>query len=454
MLHWGAAMTYFQPLWPGSPTKESLAKGVAAIQAAKANAASATPLEKELIDAGAAYYADAPDTATRYKNWEVGQRAVAEHFPKEVEAQAFWALSRLATVDKKDKTYKTTLEIAATLEELLKKRPEHPGLLHYLLHAYDNPVYAQQAVNVTKTYEAVSPDAAHALHMPSHIHVRLGNWKEVIDWNIKSATAALKHPVNGRVSRDWLHATDYMVYGYLNQGDDAKAKEAADKIDPKTQYELNSGPGAYALAATPARMALERRDWKAAAALVPRAVDYSWDGYPWAEAVTYAAKGLAAARLGDKAAANAAIKKLDELEPKIESTWWQGRVEIERDVIKGWLAYKAKSKDAEALFVGAATKELAAGKDSVEPGHVITAAEELADFYMETKQPAKALEAYQKALKESPKRFNALAGAARAADAAKLPEDAKRYYAELLASSSASSTRPERAKAQQSVPTP
>jgi hypothetical protein len=453
MLHWGAAMSYFQPLWPGGPTKDSLAKGAAEIQLAKTSAASATPLEQDLIAAGAAYYADAPDTATRYKNWEAGQRAAAEHHPKEIEAQALWLLSRLATVDKKDKTYKATLEIAAILEDLLKQRPEHPGLLHYLLHAYDNPVYANKAIEITKTYEAVSPDAAHALHMPSHIHVRLGNWQEVIDWNIKSAAAALKHPVAGRVSRDWLHATDYMVYGYLQQGDDAKAKAAADQIDPKTQYELNSGPGAYALAATPARMALEQRDWKAAAALVPRAVDYSWDQYPWAEAVTYAAKGLASARLGDVAAATAAIAKLDELKPKIESTWWQGRVELERDVIKGWVAYKQKKlKDAEALFTGAATRELGAGKDSVEPGHVVNAAEELADFYMETKQPAKALETLQKALKESPKRFNALASAIRAAGAAKLPEDARRYSVELLDSSSKSSTRPDRAKAQQSVP--
>ena len=454
MLHWGTAMAYFQPLWPGQPTAESLAKGKAAVDSAKANATSAPEVERDFIAAAAAYYEDSPDTGTRYKKWEAAQHAAAERHPDEVEAQVFWALSRLATVDRKDKTYKTTLEIAGVLEQLLKQRPDHPGLLHYLLHAYDNPVFAQKAVGVTHAYEAVSPDAAHALHMPSHIHVRLGNWQDVISWNIKSAAAALKHPVNGRVSRDWLHATDYMVYGYLQQGDDARAIKAAAAIDPKTQYELNSGPGAYALAATPARIAVERRDWKAAAALGVRAVDYSWDLYPWAEAVTHAAKGLAAARLGDLAAATASIAELDRLKPKIESPWWQGRVDIERDVIKGWIAAKQTPAEAEALLVGAAARELASGKDNVEPGHVITAAEELADFYMETKQATKALEAYRKALQESPKRFNALAGAARAAEAANLRDEARRYDEELLANSSPTSTRPARARAQQSVAKP
>src|SRR5688500_7788051 len=243
MLHWGVAMSYFQPLWPGQATKDSLAKGSAAVARAQAASASASAIEKAFIAAVAAFYTDAEkvDTPMRYENWEAGQRLAASAHPDDVEAQAFWALSRLATVDRKDKTYRVTLEVAAKLEELLQKRPEHPGLLHYLLHAYDNPVHANKAIGVPRPYEAVAPEAAHALHMPSHIHVRLGNWQDVIDWNIKSAAAALKHPVEGRISRDWLHATDYMVYGYLQIADDVKAKEAAGKIDPKTRYELNSG---------------------------------------------------------------------------------------------------------------------------------------------------------------------------------------------------------------------
>lgn len=451
MLHWGVAMTYFQPLWPGQPTADSSTKGAAAIERAKRAMASASPLEQDLINAAAAYYAswDTTDTPTRYKNWEAAQREVAAKHPDDIEAQAFWALSRLATVDRKDKTYKDTLEIAAKLEELLQKRPEHPGLLHYLLHAYDNPAYAKQAVAITHAYEAVSPDAAHALHMPSHIHVRLGNWQEVIDWNIKSAAAALQHPVDGRVSRDWLHATDYMVYGYLQRGDDMRAEEAAGKLDPATDYELDSGPGAYALAATPARLALERKQWKQAATLPVRHVDYTWDGYPWAEAVTYAAKGLGAARSGDVKTAKAMLGALDKLAKKIESPWWRGRVEIERDTIAAWIAYATKDRRrAEKLLRAAAERELANGKDSVEPGHVITAAEELGDLLLELKRPADALVAYEAALAESPRRFNALAGAGRAAELANDRTKARRYYQELVTASDPTSTRPARAHAQ------
>ena len=448
MLHWGAAMTYFQPLWPGQPTKASLEKGAAAIGRAKAAMANVSALERDFIAAAAAFY-EGTDSATRYKNWEAGQRRVVENHPDDIEAQAFWALARLATADRKDKTYKEALAVAAKLEELLVKRPEHPGLMHYLLHAYDNPMYAKQAVGIARTYEAVSPDAAHALHMPSHIHVRLGNWQEVIDWNIKSAAAALKNPVEGRVSRDWLHALDYMTYGYLQKGDDAKAKESVDKIDPATKYELNSGPGAYGLAATPARYALERKQWKEAAELPVKRVDYTWDQYPWAEAVTHAARGLGAARLGNVKAATAAIAELERLLPKIESPWWQGRVQIERDVITAWIAFAQRdAKRAEAVMRAAAERELASGKDNVEPGHVITAAEELGDLLLELKRPADALAAFKAALAESPKRFNALYGAGRAAELANQAAEARGFYEELVTISVATSTRPARAQAQ------
>ena len=450
MLHWGVAMTYFQPLWPGQPTKDAMMKGAAAVDRAKAAMASSTELERDLIGAVAAYYDqwDKTDNATRLKNWEAAHRKVAERHPDDVEAQAFWALARLATASREDKTYKETLAVAAKLEELLAKRPDHPGLLHYLLHAYDNPMYAKQAVGIARRYEAVSPDAAHALHMPSHIHVRLGNWQEVIDWNIKSASAALKRPVDGRISRDWLHATDYMVYGYLQTADDTKAIEAGGKIDPGNTYELNSGPGAYALAATPARLALERKLYKDAAALPIKQVDYTWDQYPWAEAVTHAARGLGAARTGDVKAATAAIAELERLLPKIESRWWQGRVQIERDAIAAWIAFAQRdAKKAEAVLRAAAERELASGKDSVEPGHVITAAEELGDLLLELKRPADALAAYEAALVESPKRFNALFGAGRAAELAGNGAKARRYYEEIVALTP-TSTRPARAQAQ------
>ena len=452
MLDWGLAMTYFQPLWPGQATAESLKDGAEAVARAQASSATATEPERQYIAAVATYYDnyEHTDTAARYKQWAAGQKHLAELYPDDLEAQAFFALSRLANVDKKDKTYAEQLAVAELLQKLLEKRPDHPGLMHYLLHAYDNPKYADHAVDIAHHYEHMSPDAAHSLHMPSHIYVRLGKWQEVIDGNIKSADAALKHPAaNGRVSRDFLHATDYMTYGYLQLGDDEHAKAVATKIDPATSYELSSGPGAYALAATPARFALERRMFKDAASLVPRKVPYNWEQYPWAEAVTYAARGLGAARSGDPTTAEKSIVELDRLKPLVESPWWKGRVQIERDVVAAWIAHGRKDdKKAEELLRGAAAKEIASSKDSVEPGHVIPAIEELGDLLLELKRPKEALEAFKTALEDSPRRFNALLGAGTAAELAGDVDQAKTYYAQLVQISSAATTRPGRARAQ------
>ncbi len=450
MLHWGVAMTYFQPLWPGQPTKDSLTKGAAAVARAKQNSASATAKERDYVAAVAAYYEnwDKTDTPARAKAWNAAQKRLADRYPDDVEAQAFWALSRLTVVDRKDKTYSEPLAVAEHLQKLLEKRPEHPGIMHYLLHAYDNPAYAQRAISVTTKYGAVSPDAAHALHMPSHIHVRLGNWTEVIEWNIKSADAAAKRPVDGRISRDWVHATDYMVYAYLQVGDDAHARAALDKIHQSNTYELNHGPGAYGLAATPARFATERRNWKEAAALVPKKVDYNWDQYPWALAVTYAAQGLGAARIGDVNTAEKAVAELDRLKPLVENPWWQGRVQIDRDVVAGWIAFRKKDLGkAERLLRGASEREMAAGKDNVEPGHVIYAIEELGDFLLQRKRPKEALEAFKMSLEDSPGRFNGLYGAGLAAEQAKLTDEAKTYYKQLVEMSPASK-RPARAHAE------
>jgi hypothetical protein len=451
MLYWGDAMTFFHPLWPGQPTEDAMRSGAAAVAKASAGAASAS--ERQYVAAVAAFYEDWEHTAyaARIARWAAAQEQLAEQLPDDIEAQAFAALSALATIDKKDKQKAQVqqLAIGRRLEVLLQQRPQHPGLMHYLLHAYDNPALAHHAVDIARKYAETSPDAAHALHMPSHIHTRLGNWQEVVASNLRSAQAALQHPADGgRVSRDFLHATDYLTYGYLQMGDDDHAREAMSKIDPTTPYELGSGPGAYALAAVPARFALERGAWNEAAALEPRKVPYDWEHYPWAEAVTYAACGLGAARAGDPNVAVAAITELDRLKPLVESPWWQGRVEIERDVIFGWIQYiRGDGVAAEALLRRAADRELAASKDNVEPGHVIAAVEQLGDLLLELKHPEDALAAYKSALVDTPHRFRAVYGAGHAAELAGLVDEAKTYYRDLVAIS-ASSKRPERAHAQ------
>ena len=447
MLFWGLAMSYFQPLWAGKPSAAALASGTEAV--AKARAAQASPREREYIAAVAAFYDDAPDYATRLQHWVAAQRQLAAHAPDDLEAQAFSAMARLSVLDKKDKTYAESIAVATLLEALLKQRPDHPGVMHYLIHAYDNPLLAPKGLELARAYAASAPEAAHAIHMPSHIYARLGVWSGVVESNIKSGDAARKRPVDGKVSRDLVHATDYLTYGYLQLGEDDKAQATMQELDPATEYELNSGPGAYGLAAAPARYALERRQWAEAAALVVKRVPYDWEHYPWAEAVSHAARGLGAARNKDANAAAVELAELERLKPLIEAMWWQQHVQIEHDVIAAWIAHdRGDDAKAEPLMRSAADRDLASGKDNVEPGHVISAIEEYGDLLIELKRPKDALTMFEKALVESPLRLNALYGAGHAAELANLPDVAKRYYTQLVASTSASSTRPARASAQ------
>ena len=329
-----------------------------------------------------------------------------------------------------DNSYSQQLKAAESLEKILPQHPEHPGLMHYLLHAYDNPVHARRGVSAAERYESVAPDAPHALHMPSHIYVRLGNWEKVISWNIRSRDSARHQPApGGKISRHYLHALDYLVYGYLQVGDDQKARAEAVKADAHAEWQLDSGPAAYALAAVPARFAVERRAWSEAAALEPRAVPYSWDRYPWAEAITHAARGLGAARVGDVGAALRSIAELERLEGLTADGWWQGRIRLEKDVISGWIAHEqGNDPDAVERIRQAARQELAAGKLSVEPGHTMFAIEQLGELLLELERPEGALEAFQRSLQDSPKRFHSLFGAGRAAEATGWNELAAEYY--------------------------
>lgn len=440
MLHWGIAMTQFQPKWPGEPKEHALEMGADAIEQALAIAnqdtITTTAREAGYIEAASAYYSDWKnnDRSTRKANWRDAQGRHAAAHPEDSEAQIFFALAQLTTADPYDKTYQQELRAAAKLEKILEQRPAHPGVMHYLLHAYDNPVHAKRGVPVAQAYESVAPEAPHALHMPSHIYVRLGNWEQVISWNIRSRDAAERQPLpDGRASRHFLHALDYLVYGYLQLANDERAEQEVDRVNRETEWQLDSGPGAYALSAVPARFAIERRAWEEAAVLKPRAIPYSWDAFPWAEAITYAARGLGAVRSGDIEVAERSIEALDRLGGVTKSDWWRGRIQLERDVISGWIAYERGSADEAVRQIGlAAEKELAAGKMSVEPGHVLYAVEQLGELLLELERPEEALDAYQRSLADSPRRFHSLFGAGRAAEMANRGREAIEYYSALI----------------------
>ncbi|MBX0331761.1 hypothetical protein K3G39_00770 [Pontibacter sp. HSC-14F20] len=437
MAQWGIAMSYIHPLWGERPTDENLAKGKAAVEQAQQQQ-HLTEKEKAYIRAVSLFYDNWEKTsyADQLKAFERGYKEVHEAYPDEVEAAAFYALGQLGTAPKTDKTFVKQKEAGALLEQLHTKNPDHPGLFHYIIHAYDNPLLANKAVKVSREYERIAPDVPHALHMPSHIFIRLGQWTDAVDWNIRSADAALRQSTKEAVSMHYAHALDYMAYGYLQQGRDKKAQEVVVKMQAVPGYTPTFAT-AYALAAIPARQALERGKWAEAAALPARSPsNFTWYNYPGAEAITYFAKGIGGARSGNVAVAEEAIAALEKLRTQLSSsgdTYWAAQAEAQQLAVQAWLTYQKGDKNkALTMMREAADKEDALDKHPVTPGAVLPARELLGDMMLLSKKPAEALQAYEASLKVSPKRYNSLYGAALSAEKVKDKQKARSYYLDLL----------------------
>jgi hypothetical protein len=352
-----------------------------------------------------------------------------------VEARIFYALALNQTALPTDKTYANQLKAAVILEAEFKRQPEHPGLAHYIIHSFDVAALAPRALDAARRYATIAPDAAHALHMPSHTFTRVGAWQESIDTNLGSAAAARK---DNAVAEE-LHALDYQAYAYLQTAQDRAARRTLDvsvALSPKmaTVGAGNAAPpnaGYYALAAIPARYALERNAWVEAAALTPRQTPFAW-----ADAVTHFARALGATRSGNAAAARRDIDRLAELRDVIKATndaYWTEQVEIQRRAATAWAAL-AEGQPAEALALmrEAADREDATDKSAVTPGPIKPARELLGDMLLELKRPAEALVEYETTLKKEPNRFRATYGAARAAEAAGQRQTASAHYASLL----------------------
>jgi tetratricopeptide (TPR) repeat protein len=272
--------------------------------------------------------------------------------------------------------------------------------------------------------------------MPAHIFTRLGLWQESIAMNRRSADAALKHPADGKISLHYLHALDYLAYAYLQRGEDAKAKAVLEELTAlKGPYQPHAA-SAYTFAAVPARIALERQQWATAATLdvqTPR--DYPWETNPAMEAITHFARGLGAARSGDKEKARNAIDKLAALEKRAAETsgYWAKQIEIQRVSVEAWLAYLGGDKE-EALTTmrKAAALEAATEKHPVTPGEVLPAHELLADMLFEMGRYREAQTNYQSALERSPNRLKSLHGAGRSAELAGDKGSAALYYGKLV----------------------
>ncbi|HYY51241.1 MAG TPA: hypothetical protein VE755_00145, partial [Myxococcales bacterium] len=441
MAHWGVAMSYFHTIW-GPPTDDEFAAGRAAARKAEATGAPSARERDYIAAIGAYYQGDGVPHPARVVAFDKAMAGVAERNPADHEAAIFHALAILGVAynSPPDKTYARQKEAAKILNGLLAVEPEHPGIAHYMIHSFDYPELAELALPAARAYAKIAPSAPHALHMPSHIFTRLGMWKESIDSNLASARTAqawIAKTHAGATAFDALHATDYLEYAYLQTGQDAKARELADNVAKVTSLDIPQFAAAYALAAVPARHALERRAWNEAAAVTAQPATFPWSKYPYAKAIVHFARAVGAARGGNLEAARSDLATLTEIQNSLKGQKgfdWATQVEIQRRAAAGWLA-RAEKKDAEALALmrSAADLEDSTDKHPVTPGSILPAREQLADLLTELGQPAAALAEYEASLRAAPARFNSYDGAAQAAERAGKKPEAKAYRERLLA---------------------
>jgi hypothetical protein len=465
MAHWGVAMTLFHPIWAAAnptaaPSAAELARGLEEVRKAQ-TPGPPTAREKDYVAAVAAFYEDSGrlDHAARAQAFARAMAQVHARYPQDKEAAIFYGLALLGTAAPTDKTYAVQKQAAEVLNAVLPSAPDHPGIAHYVIHSFDYPPLAELALPAARAYAKIAPSAPHALHMPSHIFTRLALWDESIAGNLASAEAARRfaakyHP--GATAFDELHALDYLEYAYLQTGRDAEARGVVDRLRAVKDLDVPNFAAAYALAAAPARYALERRDWAAAAALEITPASFPWARFPHTEAIVHYARALGAARNGDAAAASAARARLAAIKDALTAkgdAYWAAQVDVLQREASAWaLRAEGKTAEAVALLRSAAESEDATEKSPVTPGSILPARELLADLLLDTGDAAGALAEYETSLRTSPGRFNSLAGAARAAEAARDPARARTYYARLVAQcGSADASRTEVAKARASL---
>src|SRR5207253_1227273 len=439
MAQWGIAMSYFHTIW-GPPTEDESAAGRTAARKA-ATVGAPSDRERDYIAAIGAYY-QGDEHRARVVAYEKAMTAVAERNPADHEAAIFQALPipEVSYNEPPDKTYARQKEAAKILNHLLTVEPQHPGSAHYMIHYFDYPELAELALPAARAYAGIAPSAPHALHMPSHIFTRLGMWKESIESNIASARTAqawIARTHAGATAFDALHAMDYLEYAYLQTGQDEKAREIAEGAAKVTSFDVPQFAAGYALAAIPARHALERRAWKEAAALTAQPATFPWAKYPYAEAIVHFARAVGGARAGALDTARREVATLVGIQAALKGQKgfdWATQVEIQRRAAAGWLA-RAENKDAEALELmrSAAALEDSTDKHPVTPGSILPAREQLADLLSELGQPAAALAEYEASLRSAPARLNSYDGAAQAAERAGKKQEAKAFRERLVA---------------------
>ena len=459
MGYWGEAMGLWHPLWE-PPDANTLSAGLAAVEKAKKIGAK-TPREQSYLDEIGFFYSDSTtvEHGARVQRYAKAMEKLHQLYPSDTEATAFYALALLAAAPPNDRRYTNQLRAAALLEQVAAGQTNHPGVVHYLIHAYDTPTLASRGLPEAWCYSQLAPEVPHALHMPSHIYTRLGLWQDSIKANLASEAAAKNYAAQVKMVGVWdeqLHAMDYLIYAYLQTAQDRAAAGLVDELGKITRTAPQNFKAAYALAAIPARDLLERHQWAEAADLDVAPKDFPWSNQAWPLAMNKFARCLGAARAGKAAEARRHFEFLSQMLPTATAapaSYSVRQIGILSTEARAWTAH-AEHQDEEALrwMRDAADQEDTIEKKPVTPGPLLPARELLGELLLELGQPREAIAEFDKSLQEAPKRFNSLYGAGRAATALGETDRARGYFDQLVAScQQADSQRPELLVARRAV---
>ena len=451
MAYWGVLMSIYHTIW-FEPSEKVLNKGLKILKIAES--LPMTEREKDYLDAIGQIYIDwdKVDHQTREKRMEKKMEENYLKYKDDTEAAIFYALALKSTADNKDKNHTNEKKAGKILESIFPDQPNHPGIAHYIIHNYDNPELAPLALTTARKYAEIAPSSAHALHMPSHIFTRLGLWEESVNSNVYSASAAQCYSQEVEMDGVWaneIHAMDYLVYAYLQIGDNDNAIKQNDYL--QTIYDVNPhnlSAIAYPFAAIPVRIALENKQWEIAANLELHDSEIDWNQFPWQKSIYHFGRALGAARSNDIDSANKEIEILHQLRQELINkgeSYYANQVLIEIRASEAWLEFsKGDQIKGLSLMKEAADMEDSTQKHGVTPGEVLPARELLGDMFLEMNNASKALEAYELNLKGRPNRFNSIYGTAVSAKRIGDNEKAKQYFEMLLKLTKGSnSDRPE-----------
>ncbi len=454
MAYWGVAMSNFRSLWIQTGT-DYLEKGSKLLKIAESLNKSVR--EQEYLDAIGEFYKDWKnvDEKTRISNFEKKMEFIYNKYSDDKEAAIFYALALRASADPADKTYKNQLKSGKILESLFPDQPNHPGIAHYIIHNYDYPELAELALPTARKYAEIAPASAHAQHMPSHIFTRLGLWDESIDTNLNSTTSAVCYSESIDPGSHWaqeIHAMDYLVYAYLQRGNNKMAFQQNEYLYSFKKVFPQDFAASYAMIAIPARIVLENKLWDKAANLELPPLDFPWYQFPWQMSILHYTRSMGFSHIGDIASAEKELLTMKSLHKElitIRDKYKANQVFIQINIAQASIEFINGNKErALELMQKAVELESSTSKHPVTPGEVLPAGELLGDMYLAMNDPIKALEAYENDLKKHPNRYNGIYGAAISAKLTGNNEKAKQYFESLLLlTEKSNSDRPELAEA-------